>query len=83
MHFDLQNGRVFHYGVQNANWEHIVITSNNSNNQIYVNGLLIPNGSGINGTSCPILNQGDLYIGRLYDGFIDDIIIYNRVVTPT
>ncbi len=81
--FGVTNGIVQNYGVENTNWEHIIITSNNSNNQIFVNGVLIPNGSGINGTSCPILNQGDLYIGRLYDGFIDDIIIYNRVVTPS
>ena|SRR6218665_3584808 len=81
--FDVTNGRVMHYGVENANWEHIVITSNNSNNQIFVNGVLIPNGSGINGTSCPSLNQGDLFIGRLYNGSIDDIIIYDRIVTAT
>jgi Concanavalin A-like lectin/glucanases superfamily len=81
--FGLQNGRLLHYGVETTNWEHIVITSNNSNNQLFVNGVLTTNGSGINGTSCPILNQGDLFIGRLYDGFIDDIIIYNRIITST
>jgi hypothetical protein len=81
--FGVINGRVQNYGVENTNWEHIIITSNNSNNQIFVNGVLIPNGSGINGTSCPILNQGDLFIGRLYDGLIDDIIIYDRIVTST
>lgn len=39
-------------------------------------------GSGINGANCPIINQGDLFIGRLYNGLIDDIIIYDRVLTP-
>lgn len=78
------NGRVGYYGVENNNWEHVVITSNNSSNQIFRNGILITSdGSGINGSSCPILNQGNLFIGRLYDGFIDDIVIYNRIVSPT
>lgn len=82
MLFGLQNGRLAHYGVQNTTWEHIVITSNNSTNQLFVNGILIPMGSGINGANCPIINQGDLFIGRLYNGLIDDIIIYDRVLTP-
>ncbi len=81
--FGVPNGNAAHYGVENTNWEHIVITSNSSNNQIYVNGVLIPNGSGIGPNSCPILNQGDLFIGRLYNGLIDDIIIYDRILTST
>lgn len=79
--FGVNNGRVFHYGVENTNWEHVVITSSNTGNQLFINGVLIPNGSGINGTGCPFLNQGDLFIGWLYDGSIDDIIIYDRIIT--
>lgn len=81
--FGATNGRLSSYGVETTNWEHIVITSNNNSKQLYRNGVLIPTGSGINGISCPILNQGDLFIGHSYDGFIDDVIIYNRVVTST
>lgn len=81
--FEVSNGLELNYGVENTTWEHIVITSDNSNNQLFVNGVLIQNGNGFNGISCPILNQGDLFIGRLYDGLIDDIIIYDRVITAT
>lgn len=83
VNFSVNNGRVNNYGVETSNWQHIVITSSNSNNQIFVNGVIIPNGNGINGASCPILNQGDLFIGRLFDGYIDDIIIYNSILTQT
>lgn len=77
---NLPNGGLFTTGIVNTNWQHVVITSDNTNNQMYVNGILVS--SGIGSYSCPILNQGDLFIGKFYDGLIDDIIIYNRVVTP-
>lgn len=77
----LPNGGLAHTGIVNTNWQHVVITSNNTNNQMYVNGILVSSGTGP--YSCPLLNQGDLFIGKFYNGLIDDIIIYNRVVTPT
>ena len=81
--FGVNNGQTYHYGVENSNWEHIVVTSSNTSNQIFVNGVLMPDDvNGIYTPSCPILNQGDLFIGRLYNGLIDDIIIYNRILSP-
>lgn len=76
----LPNGGVSHIGMQNTDWEHIVVTSNSTINQMYVNGVLVS--TGIGSYSCPILNQGDLFIGKFYKGLIDDIIIYDRVITP-
>lgn len=77
----LPNGGLYHHEMQNTNWEHIVITSNSTNNQMYVNGVQVS--SGIGSYSCPILNQGDLFIGKFYKGLIDDVIIYNRVISPS
>ena len=78
------NGGLSYLGIGNivnTNWQHVVITSNNTDNQMYLNGILLS--SGIDSYSCPIFNQGDLFIGKFYNGLIDDIIIYNRVVTPS
>lgn len=75
------NGGITEEGIVNTNWNHVVITSNNTNNQIYVNGNLVASGIGF--YNCPIFNQGDLFLGKFYNGSIDDVIIYNRVVTPT
>lgn len=65
-------------------WKHIVITSNSSLLQLYENGILI--GTTTDFSYCsnpnPTTNQGNLFIGKLYDGIIDDIVIYNRIVSP-
>ncbi len=70
------------------NWEHIVITSNANEFQLYKNGVLFQSSSDFSYCSFmnpanPTVNQGNLFIGKSYDGLIDDIIIYNRIITPT
>ncbi|WP_396159656.1 LamG domain-containing protein [Flavobacterium sp.] len=77
----LPNGGLSDTGIVNTNWQHVVITSNNTNNQMYVNGILVSSGTGP--YNCPILNQGDLFIGKFYNGLIDDVIIYNRILSST
>lgn len=62
-------------------WNHIVITSNSSLIQFYHNGILISSTN--NFTNCPFIttNQGNLFLGKLYDGILDDMVIYNRIIS--
>lgn len=80
------NGAItFSYGVETSTWEHIVITSNSAGIKFYKNGILASTSNDF--TYCsfanPTLNQGNLFIGKSYDGLIDDIIIYDRILTST
>jgi len=68
-------------------WHHIVVTVNGGNVAFYLDGQ--PDGSGsVGGTPT---NALDLYIGTThpvdsyynFDGLIDDVRIYNRVLTET
>lgn len=77
----LPNGGISHNGFVNTSWQHVVLTSTATNNQMYVNGNLVSGGSGL--YNCPVLNQGDLFLGKFYNGLIDDVIIYNRILSPT
>ncbi|CAM4298523.1 LamG domain-containing protein [Flavobacterium terrigena] len=74
------NGYGMNYGVATSNWQHIVVTSKSNGVQLFVDGTLI---TSANNSSCPDLNQGNLFIGKEYDGLIDDVIIYNRVLSQT
>lgn len=73
------NGGGMNYGVETSNWQHIVVTSKNTGVQLFVDGILK---TSANNSSCPDLNQGNLYLGKGYDGLIDDVIIYDKILTP-
>lgn len=62
-------------------WTHIVISFDGSTRKIYLNGILNKTETG----SCGITNNntGDLYLGKNYTGTLDDVIIYNRILTQT
>ncbi|MCK8481720.1 LamG domain-containing protein [Psychroserpens algicola] len=67
-------------------WEHIVLTIDGTNLRFYKNGVLEAEELNSPFESCttnPTINDGDLFIGRFFDGKMDDIIIYDRVLTPT
>ncbi|MDP2162112.1 MAG: LamG domain-containing protein [Flavobacterium sp.] len=65
---------------QNGVWKHIVMTINASDLILYING--IPH-SGIEAsTVCNPMNVGNLYIGRSYNGSMDDIFVFDKVLTP-
>ena len=67
-----------------TSWEHIVFTVVGTNLRFYKNGILE---SEQNNYTCPsgntTINQGDLFIGKFFDGRIDDIIIYNRELSTS
>lgn len=70
-------------------WQHLVVTCIGNDLKLYRNGILSPNaindgtGYNCNPPSQPTVNVGDLFIGKLYNGLLDDVIIYNRVLTLT
>lgn len=63
-------------------WQHLVVTSSSSGLTLYRNGVLTtdPVNSGCipAGTT---LDLGDLFLGKEYTGLLDDVIIYNRVLS--
>ena len=67
----------------NANeWQHLVMTSNNDNLSFYRNGLLEQSTTEVFCTNPnPTINSGSLFLGKFYDGSIDDVIIYDRILT--
>lgn len=73
--------------LQTETWYHIAATFNNVNDgvRVYLNGLEVGNWST---TFQPLANSEGLYIGRsqdgeYFDGKLDDIRIYNRVLDQT
>lgn len=66
-------------------WHHIVAIKNNDEYKIYINGVLNETKNGDAGcfNFQPAQDIGDVFIGNKFTGKIDDIIIYNRVLTDT
>lgn len=64
-------------------WHHIVAVYDNNVYQIYLNGVLQETENGE--ATCSNLHlaedSGDLFIGKFFTGKIDDVIIYDRVLT--
>jgi hypothetical protein len=65
-------------------WQHLTVTCTGTDLKLYKNGVLTTE---IPGTGCstniPTLNTGDLFLGKDYTGLLDDVIIYNRILTQT
>lgn len=67
-----------------SQWHHLVATYENGNYQIWMDGM--PTEDTFSQAVCPnpevMEDLGALYIGRTYSGKIDDVAIYDRVLTP-
>lgn len=65
-------------------WHHLVVTSDGTvgGAQMYIDGVATTNTPG---TGCNIPqgtnNVGDLFLGKEYTGLLDDVILFNRVLT--
>ncbi|MEC4004968.1 LamG domain-containing protein [Flavobacterium sp. SUN052] len=70
-------------------WQHLVVTCYGNDLKLYRNGILTPNNPSYGGggncspPSQPTLNIGDLFLGKEYNGLLDDVIIYNRVISQS
>ena len=65
-------------------WKHLVVTCNGTDLKLYINGIVTPNTAETGcGIPVPTLNIGDLLIGKGYNGLLDDIIIYKKVLTTS
>ena len=66
-------------------WKHLVVTCHGTDLKLYINGALTTQtaGTGCGGTSFPTTNTGDLFLGKDFTGLLDDVIIYNHVLTAT
>ncbi|MBC5835232.1 LamG domain-containing protein [Flavobacterium sp. F372] len=63
-------------------WQHLVVTCNGTDLKLYKNGVLTTRlpGSGCS-TNIPTINAGDLFLGKNYNGLLDDVIIYNNILS--
>lgn len=70
--------------VSTSAWRHLVVTCLGTDLKLYLNGVLTDEQSA---TGCsintPTLNAGDLFLGKDFTGLLDDVIIYNRVLTQS
>ena len=66
-------------------WHHLVVTCNISDLKVYQDGVLIEDSENVACASpaSPSLNIGDLYLGENLTGKLDDVIIYNRLLSQT
>ncbi len=65
-------------------WQHLIVTCIGTDLKLYKNGVLTTEKPGTGcGTNIPTINAGDLFLGKDYTGLLDDVIIYNRILTQT
>jgi hypothetical protein len=64
-----------------SSWNHIVVTVNGTNGNMYLNGVLKTTNSAISVT-CTNKNIGGGIASRWFSGQIDDVRIYNYALTP-
>ena len=65
-------------GALSAGWHHLAVTNSSGTLKLYVDGSLAASGS----TSVTgVTNTADLLFGDLFDGVIDEMRIYKRVLT--
>jgi len=70
--------------VEISEWRHLVVTCVGTDLKLYLNGVLT---SQVSNTGCstnnPTINSGDLFLGKEFTGLLDDVIIYNRVLSQS
>lgn len=68
--------------VATSAWRHIVVTCVGTNLKLYLNGVLTSQTvyTGCS-TNNPTLNIGDLFLGKEFTGSLDDVLIYNRIIS--
>ncbi|WP_177765580.1 LamG domain-containing protein [Flavobacterium sp. I3-2] len=70
-----------------SQWRHLVVTSLGNDLKMYLDGVQstvpITSGGCNPGTTHMPSNVGDLFLGIDYEGLLDDIIIYNRVLSQS
>lgn len=73
-------------GVTDA-WKFVTVTCNKADNtlKIYMNGQLMETKTGLGNCGIgpvTVSDMGNFYIGTNFNGKIDDVVIYNRVLAP-
>lgn len=71
----------------NGAWHHVVGIYNGSTIEIFIDGVLVSGSASstqsIAGTSLFYLGRDSSGMGRLFDGKVDDLRIWNRALTPS
>jgi len=64
-------------------WRHVVAVYNGNNSKIYIDGVLNGEANGNPNCNGNDIESKDLFIGFNFTGAIDDIIIYDRELSPS
>jgi len=68
--------------VYTTEWRHLVVTCVGTDLKLYLNGQLTSYAPDTGcSTNMPTINSGDLFLGKEFTGLLDDVIIYNRILT--
>jgi hypothetical protein len=65
-------------------WQYLVVTCNGIDLKLYRNGILtskIPLSDC--STNIPSINAGDLFLGKDYTGLLDDVLIYDHILSQS
>jgi hypothetical protein len=60
-------------------WHHLVVTYDGSVKRMYRDGMLVASSANAPGAAVSP-NAGDLILGKMFTGILDDVVIYNRVL---
>ncbi|MDQ6422949.1 Ig-like domain-containing protein [Paenibacillus sp. LHD-117] len=72
----------FNYLLEKNSWKHVTVTSNASNLNLYIDGLLKATIAWNQNVKTPLLAPTKIIGGRGFSGILDEVKVFNRTLTP-
>lgn len=72
----------FNYLLEKNSWKHVTVTSNASNLNLYIDGLLKATINWNQNVKTPLLAPSKIMGGRGFSGILDEVKVFNRTLTP-
>ena len=79
--FGINQSSLWENGPTTTNvWKHLIVTCTGTDIKLYTNGILTTDVPGV-GCPTPTTNAGDLLLGKEFNGLLDDVIIYKKILS--